>query len=640
MRRSALLCVFAGLAGFALGCSSDEQQPSLMEPSTELAPDDGAHLRLRCRNNGLIVVQLAGILPSNPPARLLQNAILQFGLVELALLQKKKPLAQTRALALIDFLIDNRANLLNPNSQATATKLGNVIDAILCVVGLQPSGIVLGPNTGIGVVPANNTQPVVITTPQGTAGILAPIGTGPALNQQGQAIPGVVVTVTGLGNTRPLNTPLDQYGQTVELTASEEVLWQGGGVAVAVCVTADDSFFDRLRLGHEGGILPKFGAIEILPPAGNTAITAVVGTCSGPISARSAFGRISDLAMRTLLPSPLHAAAAFAAKTGGVGGTTRNFSPFRAVDPQLTLEALPASTDGTAGAPVAVPPSVRIRTRNLTAIAGINVQFQVPSGSPGTIVPAAVTTNASGIAATTSWTLGLGTNTVNASPVAPISEITFVPATATFVATGTNDPIEYRSGGYRFIQIGNVPPSGSTSDYPASQWFLPGFAPGGSWSSGGAPFGEAGSSCSVFSTSPVVTVWEASDVTGQQAVPTTGTGILVRRVFTTPVGFSGNLLVNVAIDNDIQVYIDGTDITNRSGVAFTARTNTDAVNGSWSAYLAPFRPHSGCAQRDDGTFTVPSSVLVAGTTHTIAVYAHDWGGASYLDVEVAFEPTE
>ena len=363
MRRSALLCVFAGLAGFALGCSSDEQQPSLMEPSTELAPDDGAHLRLRCRNNGLIVVQLAGILPSNPPARLLQNAILQFGLVELALLQRKKPLAQTRALALIDFLIDNRANLLNPNSQATATKLGNVIDAILCVVGLQPSGIVLGPNTGIGVVPANNTQPVVITTPQGTAGILAPIGTGPAVNQQGQAIPGVVVTVTGLGNTRPLNTPLDQYGQTVELTASEEVLWQGGGVAVAVCVTADDSFFDRLRLGHEGGILPKFGAIEILPPAGNTAITAVVGTCSGPISARSAFGRISDLAMRTLLPSPLHAAAAFAAKTGGVGGTTRNFSPFRAVDPQLTLEALPASTDGTAGAPVAVPPSVRIRTQ-------------------------------------------------------------------------------------------------------------------------------------------------------------------------------------------------------------------------------------------------------------------------------------
>jgi hypothetical protein len=641
MRRSVLLSVLAGLVLLAAGCASDESAPGTMEPSaepsTEAVPDQGAELRLRCRDNGLIILQLAAILSPKPPERLLQKAITQFSLIELSLLLRKKSQAQARAIGLIEFLIDNRHKLINPTSPTTQVRLGNVIDAILCVVGLDPTGVTLDQNTGIGIVPANNPDPVVITTPQGNAGVLVPENRAPNRDEQGNPIAAIVVTVTALGNSSPLNTRLDQYGQTIELTASQDVLWREGGVAVAICVSAEDTLFQRLRLGHEGeDVEPEFDSIEILPPASDSAVEAVVGVC-GPIGARSPFGRLGDFAKRVLLPAPLHAAA-FAARTGGVGGTTRKFSKFGAVDPLLFVDKRPTSTDGTAGAPVAQPPSVRVHTEQSTDISGIGVQFQVPAGSPGSIVPGLVTTGSDGVAATTTWTLGLGENRVVATPVSPASDIIFFPTTQTFIATGTANPIEYRSGGYRFIRIGAVPPSGSTGDYPGSQWFLPGFAPGTAWGTGGAPFGEAGASCSIFGTSPVTTVWEASDVEGQQAVPTTGTGILVRRTFTTPVGFSGEVLINVAVDNDIQVYVDGTDVTNRSGVTFIARTNDDAVDGSWSGYIAPFRPHSGCARQNDGTFEVPASLLAAGTTHTIAVYAHDWGGASYLDLEVRLEP--
>ena len=643
MRRSALLCVAIGVGVFAAACSSDDQKPGPMEPPVDLAPvtGDQPDLTLRCRNHGLIVVQLGRILSPRPPARLFQKAVQQFAMVEVALLTRKKPLAQARALALIGFLADNRDNLINANTPTTLTRLGNVTDAILCIVGLQPTGVVLGPNTGIGVVPANNPEPVIIRTPQGDAGLRVPEGGAPSEDVNGNPIPGVVVTVTGLGTNDTLATMLDKYGQTVDLTASQEVLWLEGGVTVAICVAIeDDVLFDaiigRLRMGHEGGVLPRFGAIEILPPAATGDVTAVVGACGPSFGSRPAFEGLRQLAARVFLPEPLHATAAAALKTGGVGGTTRKFSKFGAVDPELDVIAQPTSTSGTAGEPVEQPPSVLIRTKTLsTPIEGIEVGFEVGEGG-GTIAPAEDSTGSDGVAATTSWVLGAGENTVIATPVEPVTEINFTPSSVTFTAEGTGT-IDYRSPGYRFIRIGSTPPSEGTDDYPGSQWFLPEFTPSSAWGTGGAPFGDPGAGCSIFGSSPVVTTWEASEVEATQADSGSGTALLVRKTFTTPVGFEGEVLVHVAIDNDIQVYVDGTDITNHESVNFFGQNNTDVVNGSWAEFTNGFQPHLGCAQQNDGTFTVPGSLLDDGTTHVIAIYAHDWGGASYLDIQVEFD---
>lgn len=606
MRRSALLYVLAGVALFTAGCSSGDQTPGLMEPPAELAPDTQSSLRLRCRDNGLIVLQLAAILSPRPPARLYQQAVVKFGLMEAARLTRRKALAQARALDLIDFLADNRANLINPNTQLTLTRLTNVIDAILCIVDLDPSGVVLGPTTGIGVVPANNPTPVLITTPQGTSGIRVPIGGAPSQDVNGNTIPGVVVTVTELGTSSPLNTPLDKYGQTVDLTASEEVLWEAGGVTVAICVTADDAIFDRLRLGHEGGAPdePKFGAIEILtPPENGGEITEIVGSCGTPpppIGSRQAFEGLREFAKRVLLPQPAFAAV-LAAKSGGVGGTTRKFSKFGAVDPELALVALPTSTSGIPGEPVAQPPSVLVRTQTLnTPIPDITVNFVVPAGSPGTITPGSVTTSSSGVAATTSWVLGAGQNTVNATGVPPVTEITFVPATVTFTAVGALPPPDFGASNWSY-RVSNIVPE--SDDWATLPW--PVTASG--WAQATAPFG----SVPLNGTSPNGCDDKAPTVWGVNSV------IQLRRDFYVPVGTT-SASITVQIDNDTRVFLNGTELTDGP------------------------RPHEGCAKINPLTpLTVNAgseSALIVGAVNKLAVLGVDRGGESFIDVKVTLSP--
>jgi len=81
----------------------------------------------------------------------------------------------------------------------------------------------------------------------------------------------------------------------------------------------------------------------------------------------------------------------------------------------------------TAGTAVGAPPSVLVRDVGLNPVAGVSVTFAVTAGS-GSVVGGAATTNGSGIATLTSWTLGstAGTNnnTVTATaaglPASPV----------------------------------------------------------------------------------------------------------------------------------------------------------------------------------------------------------------------------
>ena len=596
MRRVAVLSLLAGAAILAAGCTSDDRQGGSLEPSLEATPDQSADLVLRCRDNGLIVVQLAAILSAQPPRRLYQEAVIRFALVEVALLTKKKPLAQTRALDLIDFLLDNRANLINPTTQLTLTRLGNVIDAILCIVGLPPALGNLGPNTGVGVVPANNANTVIITTPQGTSGVLVPPNISPDKNLSGATIPGVIVTVTG-SLTTPLTTPLDQYGQTVDLTASQEIEWRAGGVTVAICVTADDSFFGRLRVGHQGGLGPFFGLIEILPAAAAGDVGSIVGTCSSGLGSRSAFGGLRDFAARVLLPEQLYASAALAV-TGGVGGTTKRFSPFRAVDPLLQVVAQPTSTAGTVGQSVAQPPSVLVRTLGLnTPIPNISVGFTTSAGS--TISPASVVTNGSGIAATSSWVLALGTNTATATPVEPVPEINFTPTSVSFTATGAPPAPNYLSSNWSYLIQTSAP---STTSWTTLAW--PVTAEG--WAQGTAPFG---------SVSPEETSPSGCDDDAATEWPTNRT-ILLRRDFFVPAGTT-SAQIQVQVDNDVRVFVNGSDVSGGSKTHDgCARTNL----------LAPF------------TVTAVSGTLVPGAVNKLAVLAVDRGTESFVDVKVTLTP--
>lgn len=93
----------------------------------------------------------------------------------------------------------------------------------------------------------------------------------------------------------------------------------------------------------------------------------------------------------------------------------------------------PTTLTGTAGAPVATPPSVIVRDQNGNPMAGIAVGFTVGSGG-GSLAGAAAVTNSLGVATVGSWTLGTtaGSNSLSATAGTL--------AAVVFTATGTAGP--------------------------------------------------------------------------------------------------------------------------------------------------------------------------------------------------------
>src|SRR5439155_640080 len=142
---------------------------------------------------------------------------------------------------------------------------------------------------------------------------------------------------------------------------------------------------------------------------GTAAVTSwTLGPTAGPNSLTATSG--------TLTGSPVTFTA-----TGTAGTAT-----------QMAINAGNGQT-ATAGTAVAIEPSVIVRDANGNPVGGVSVTFAVASGG-GTVSPTTpVTTNANGIAAVTSWTLGptAGPNSLPATA----SGLTGSPVT--FTATGT-----------------------------------------------------------------------------------------------------------------------------------------------------------------------------------------------------------
>jgi len=113
---------------------------------------------------------------------------------------------------------------------------------------------------------------------------------------------------------------------------------------------------------------------------------------------------------------------------------------------------------------------------------------------------------------------------------------------------------------------------------------------------GDAAFGTPEGSCALNNPRDVKTPWAS------------GTDILVRQELELPEGAS-NVVVNVAIDNDVSVFVNGHDVS--SGLQM----------------------HEMCPSRDSFTFAVPDSVLQVGP-NLLAVRGRDRGALAYLDVQV------
>ena len=113
---------------------------------------------------------------------------------------------------------------------------------------------------------------------------------------------------------------------------------------------------------------------------------------------------------------------------------------------------------------------------------------------------------------------------------------------------------------------------------------------------GDAGFGTREGYCALNNPGDVRTEWPVE------------TDLLVRKTFELPVGTT-DVVVHVAVDNDVQVFINGYDISDG------------------------LQTHEECPSLDSFTFAVPDSLLHVGT-NLLAVRARDRGGLAYLDLEV------
>ena len=144
--------------------------------------------------------------------------------------------------------------------------------------------------------------------------------------------------------------------------------------------------------------------------------------------------------------------------------------------------------------------------------------------------------------------------------------------------------IPYLSAGYRV----KVVPFGSEAGFEQPDFDDSSFAVGD------AAFGSGGF-CPLDTT--VTTFWPLD------------TDLLLRKSFFLPANTS-DIEVAVAIDNDVQVFVNGSDIS------------------------TGLRLNEGCAVRDRFVFPVPEHILVRGGDNLLAVRARDRGAISYVDVEV------
>jgi hypothetical protein len=166
----------------------------------------------------------------------------------------------------------------------------------------------------------------------------------------------------------------------------------------------------------------------------------------------------------------------------------------------------------------------------------------------------------------------------------------FIIATGPIREAVAQTVVPYLSTGYRFLV---VPQGGGPSGFEQ-----PGFDDS-QFSLGDAAFGSP-DFCPLDST--VKTPWPLD------------TDILLRKAFTLPAGGSAQE-VGVAIDNDIQVFVNGVDVS------------------------GGLRNSENCAFRDRFVFPVPKTLLILGGNNLLAVRARDRGVVSYVDVEVRADST-
>jgi hypothetical protein len=433
--------------------------------------------------------------------------------------------------------------------------------------------------------------------------------------QPGQPTVPVTVTPCTGGPLNPRAIDLPVFGNCLTVTTVPG-LSLSAPATVYLCGVETDPAVSSLSPDQQHLVtLHRYHApvVEALPHAADFCPPPVIGQASvrGMVLAlvhgdwRSA-GR---QALGLLGPSVLEARRLH----NGGGGNTCCFSDFQFALPAKMEVSAGDNQTGTAGAALPVNPTVLVKDLHNNPVQGATVHFQVQTGGGSPATDVGVLSNSSGLSYTT-WTLGTspGSNTLQASGRGIASTNAngprdgvdpFIPTDVGLgdASTGTL-PVPLGAGTLLFSATGAAAVTGGATPvftaYGAGGWSyqVGGSAPGG-WpgapsggSVGSMAFGSSNAGCSL-NTAGLNTTW------------TVGTSLYAWKSIT--LAQPNAVRIAVAIDNDVQVFVDGIDVS------------------------GGLQTHENCPTK--GSFVFNTS-LGAGP-HTLAVLAVDRGGSSYLDVE-------
>jgi hypothetical protein len=451
---------------------------------------------------------------------------------------------------------------------------------------------------------------------------------GVSIPPQGEGAPAVVVTAEPCADQSAIDNLVDipVFGSclTVKITPNQAL-----AVPATVFVCDADLATGGLTPTQEKRVTlhrRDAGVVQALPhvPACGTTTASAGSLLRGMLAylTRGEFRAAGGQFLKLIGPRPLHAI------DQGGGGETFAFSDFQfALPAKMTIEAGNGQI-GSVGVALPVAPTVKVTDLGGEAVAGATVKFEGDG-----VAATSVTTGANGEASVTWGPPKLGGNALTASgrgiggadfngprgggtgtadvdpfmafPFTPDGEsgtasgpVTLLTGSRTFNATGT---MSYGTAGFRYLLVNQD----GTPGFQAVGFDDSGFTVGG------APFATHATNapapqCTIWNTAPPATViagWLGSTASGG------GNDLLIRKTFT--LAAAGTLNVQVAIDNDVQVWLNGVDITNG------------------------LKTHEGCAVRGDlGTFVGPGQAGV----NTLAVRARDRGTIGYFDIQVTLAP--
>lgn len=603
VRMSALI----GLVGLLVitACQTDQKGTEPVEP---IGPSLNSSAS-SCPSAVKLLVQIATIV--KPGQGRLATAIIKFDQIVIALVRRDTAKAQQRMFELLDFLVTeyNNGNLIGGKSTATQTKLTALTAGLYCFVGLPvpviPAGA-LGPDGAIGVVNSSTTTTLVNSTMQ--AGIQVPQN----------AANGALVTISRRPNSPPpLLTLLDQYPAFYDYNVSPEGPF-AEDVIIGVCVgdAAPTAIFGRLKIAHNVGT-----GVEILEQ-----VTLPFSLdCSNLLGLGRGTPGLLGLALRGLgtVQEGILPQMAQATTVGQccVGGSTKKFSPFGAVDPVVFATAVsPIKVYGlpNSSVPTGDLPRVRVKTLNGTAIPGLTVTFSIPGASEGSITGTVKTTDSNGEAALDSWTLG---PTVRLDSV--LATVTPIPGTmvngspVAFEAQVIAPPFDWSATGWTWKSVATW--SGS---YPSNSTITSAAASAAGYSGPvQAAFSKVppldNASCSAYGS---LASRIHSSVFGENTI------VAFRRDFTMPGGATSGTM-SFAIDNDFRVFVNGVEKTSSVVFASGASGTSDGPAYGWMT-------HGNCPARGDFTLSLTG---LSATGNTVVVVGLDRGGSTYFDASVVGE---